>query len=157
MRKIALALTAALALLGSSLVLAAPRTTNGDDTIRGTAGKDKICGKLGDDVINARGGNDIVFGDACQVPGKKPPTVGGDDVLNGGPGKDELYGGPGKDEIDGGGASNNLQGGKGNDTISARNRRRDTVNCGKGRGDAATVDNVDLLTGCEKVTRPRKR
>ena len=151
--RLVLAFAATLALLGSGLALAALKTTNGDDTVRGTAGKDKICGKLGDDTINARGGADVVFGDACQVPGKKPPVEGGDDVLNGGPGKDELYGGPGNDELDGGGAANNLQGGKGRDTLVARNRKRDTVNCGKGT-DSATVDKVDTVTGCEKVKRP---
>jgi len=55
------------------------------------------------------------------------------------------------DELDGGHGA--LKGGSGNDTISARDRKRDTINCGAGR-DRAVVDRIDRVArNCERVVR----
>jgi Ca2+-binding RTX toxin-like protein len=50
-----------------------------------------------------------------------------------------IVGGPGSDLI---------SGGNGNDTIRAKDRRRDRVKCGAGR-DTAYVDRIDKVAGCE--------
>jgi hypothetical protein len=55
-----------------------------------------------------------------------------------------VAGGKGKDRFDGG---------KGNDTITTRDRRRETVRRGKGTRDRVTADRIDRLIGCEKVRR----
>jgi hypothetical protein len=41
--------------------------------------------------------------------------------------------------------------GAGDDTIEARDRRRETIRCGSGR------DRNDRLIGCERVTRRSRR
>jgi Ca2+-binding RTX toxin-like protein len=79
--------------------------------------------------------------------------AGGDDTLVGGFGGDRLYGGPGTDRLiaDGGiGVGQAPRGG--NDYVSARDGRRDLVDCGPGR-DVAQVDRFDRVTGCEIVRR----
>jgi hypothetical protein len=53
----------------------------------------------------------------------------------------------------GGSGHNGYTGGPGNDTISADNRTKETVNCGPGKHDRAIVDKGDRVRGCEKVTR----
>ena len=35
-------------------------------------------------------------------------------------------------------------------------RKRETVNCGKGKKDRATVDKTDKVKGCEKVKRAKR-
>ena len=42
-------------------------------------------------------------------------------------------------------------GGAGNDTIRAKNGRKDKINCGKGKKDAVVADKGDKVKGCEKV------
>jgi Ca2+-binding RTX toxin-like protein len=74
-------------------------------------------------------------------------------VLLGGKGNDVLSGGPGNDVLDGGTGLDRLYGGPGNDTLRARDGQRDVVDCGPGR-DAATVDRLDRVSGCEIVRRP---
>ena len=59
---------------------------------------------------------------------------GGSDRLHGGAFADRLIGGPGKDH---------LLGGSGSDTISARDRRRDRIDCGGAR-DKVIADRVDV-------------
>jgi hypothetical protein len=48
-----------------------------------------------------------------------------------------------------------LAGGSGNDSLNARNRKRDTVGCGSGR-DSAAVDRSDKVKRCARVKRPRR-
>ena len=55
----------------------------------------------------------------------------------------------------GGAGVNVYKGGAGDDTLSAKNGKKETVDCGAGRKDKATVDKVDKVKGCEKVTRAR--
>ena len=47
-------------------------------------------------------------------------------------------------------------GGRGNDKINARNGKKETVDCGPGTKDLATVDKTDKTKGCEKVKRANK-
>jgi hypothetical protein len=159
------------------------RPTDGNDRLSGTDAGETICGLLGADIIDAMGGDDIVFGDACSVKtrsGSFRAVAGGDDSLDGGAGDDSLYGAGGADKIAGGDGNDNLfggggkdrlnggnnndklnggagansyKGGAGNDAIVARNRATETVNCGSGRKDSATVDKADKVKGCEKVRR----
>jgi Ca2+-binding RTX toxin-like protein len=123
--------------------------TDGDDLLNGTPRADRICGLLGNDRINGLGGNDTLFGDACG----KVRKVGAAAVKDG---NDTLRGGKGNDKLTGGGGVNKYDGGPGNDTINARNGKRETVNCGAGKRDKATVDRRDRVKGCEKVSRSRR-
>jgi len=71
------------------------------------------------------------------------PARGGNAALSGGAGNDRLRGGRGR---------NHLSGGAGKDTVNARNRQRDRVDCGPGR-DRASVDRSDRVRRCERVRR----
>jgi Ca2+-binding RTX toxin-like protein len=82
--------------------------------------------------------------------------AGGNDVLNGGPGKDSLVGGKGNDKLNGGAGKNSYKGGPGNDSISARNGVKESIDCGSGKKDKATVDKADTVKGCETVKRAKK-
>ena len=44
----------------------------------------------------------------------------------------------------------------GNDTVYAREGKRDTIDCGNER-DVAIVDRLDVVRHCETVVRPRRR
>ncbi len=77
-------------------------------------------------------------------------------MLSGGAGRDALDGGAGDDKLGGGALVNRYKGGSGNDVINARNRQRETVDCGSGRRDRAVVDRRDKVRGCERVSRSRR-
>jgi Ca2+-binding RTX toxin-like protein len=77
---------------------------------------------------------------------------GGNDTILGFEGRDTLNGGPGNDTIEAGVAGDTVSGGPGNDVISAIDNRRDQINCGPGR-DLVYADPVDMLVGCERVSR----
>jgi Ca2+-binding RTX toxin-like protein len=149
----------------------------GNDTVNGLAGNDTLwgdaCGKVaklqpaqaltdGNDAITGGDGNDALYG----AGGKDSLSGGnGNDKLFGGPGADTLKGEAGNDRIDGGAGNdrlaagkgrNSLAGGSGDDSLNARNGKRDTVNCGGGKKDAATVDRVDNVSGCERVKRAKR-
>ena len=140
--------------------------TNGNDVLTGTSGPDKICGLGGNDTIFGLGGNDTLYGDAC---GAKKITVtasaaagndrlyggNGNDKLYGDGGKDKLYGGPGSDLLNGGKGVDTYSGGPGNDAIFARDGKKETIDCGSGKKDKATVDKRDKTRHCEKVRRSR--
>jgi Ca2+-binding RTX toxin-like protein len=149
--------------------------TAGDDTIAGTSAGETICGLLGNDSIRGGGGNDTLFGDACgdrakAVFGARAGAggndtlsgdagndtiygAGGRDRLNGGAGADKLFGGAGNDTLTGGAGVNRYSGGAGSDTVNARNGKRETVDCGAGKKDRATVDRRDKVKRCERVRR----
>jgi hypothetical protein len=40
--------------------------------------------------------------------------------------------------------------------VSARNGKRDKIDCGAGKKDRAVVDKRDKVKGCERVKRARK-
>ena len=147
--------------------------TNGDDVLTGTSAADRICGLLGNDTIRGLAGNDTLFGDRCDdvlrlqavrdgndrlfggAGSDRLFGAGGNDLLDGGGGNDRLVGGGGNDRLIGRGGRNSYSGGGGNDTISAANGRRETIVCGGGRRDRATVDRRDRVRGCERVNRRR--
>lgn len=106
--------------------------TNGADTLTGTFAGDRLRGRGGNDRLDGAAGND------CLDGGR------GSDRLNAGSGNDVLVGGPGR---------NAYSAGAGNDRVNARNGRRETIRCGKGRGDRAVVDRSDRVRGCEQVRR----
>lgn len=113
----------------------------GNDTLDGLGGPDELFGGLGRDILRGGTGNDLLFGGA------------GNDILDGGPGNDKLFGQAGSDRLTGGKGRDTLDGGAGNDTLNARDRTKDTVKCGSGRKDTATVDRIDKVSGCERVKR----
>ena len=117
---------------------------DGNDRIFGGDGNDAVYGAGGNDSLSGGKGNDKLFGGA------------GDDTLRGDAGKDRLDGGAGNDKLDSGKDAGSLAGGSGNDSIKARNRKKETVNCGAGRNDTATVDRIDRVRGCEKVRRAER-
>ena len=123
----------------------------GDDSLFGAGGKDKLDGGDGNDKLDGGAGNDSLTGAA----GKDSLKGGaGNDKLSGGAAADKLDGGAGNDTLSGGAAKNSYKGGAGNDTLSARNGVRETVDCGAGSKDKATVDRTDTVKGCESVKRP---
>ncbi len=115
--------------------------TDGNDRLSGGDGSDKLYGAGGRDTLRGGRGNDrLVGGD-------------GNDTVNGDAGKDTLEGGRGNDKLTGGADANTYKGGAGNDVVSARNKRRDKVDCGSGSRDRATADKADSVKGCETVSR----
>jgi Ca2+-binding RTX toxin-like protein len=118
----------------------------------GAGGKDTLYGGTGNDTVYGAGGADKLFGEAGN-----DKLFGGDgnDSLSGGAGKDTLDGGKGNDKLTPGADTNTVKGGTGDDTVSARNGKKDTIDCGAGKKDAATVDRVDRVKGCEKVKRAK--
>jgi uncharacterized repeat protein (TIGR01451 family) len=130
--------------------------TGAGDLIDGLAGNDIIAGLSGSDCLNGGDGNDrITGGDGNdRISGGS-----GNDILAGNSGNDTIDGGPGNDRIDGGSGADHLNGGPGNDSINAIDGKRDTVDCGPGRGDTARVDAVDRVKNCERVlvAKPKKK
>lgn len=109
-------------------------TTNGNDTIVGTAagetlnggnGADTIDGGAGNDTLNGGNGDDTLYGNA------------GDDTLDGGGGKDTLYGGAGDDTLGGSGGDDTLYGGTGDDTLDG----------GSGIDELVGGKDDDVMTG----------
>jgi glucose/arabinose dehydrogenase/PKD repeat protein len=160
----------------------ARKGTRGRDRLRGTGGPDEICGRGGDDLIELLRGDDVGYGGDC---GGVPPLAvagafaaaartDGDDKLAGGRGNDLLYGGSGADTLlgargddrlsgeagadvlNGGNGRDLLFGGFGDDRIFARDGQKDVVHCGPGR-DVVHADRVDVLDGCERAVRARRR
>lgn len=101
--------------------------------LRGNARANRLNGGAGNDLIRGGGGNDR---------------------LSGGGGVDVLYGDAGSDTLIGGAGADRIVGGAGNDTIAAFDRTRDVIDCGPGR-DTVVADRVDVVRGCERVTRRR--
>ena len=146
-------------------------TGSGDDEVlTGTTAGDRIKGLGGTDIIRGLRGDDCLIGgsalDKLTGHAGRDRLAGqaGDDVMSGGPdndrmsggaGDDRMSGGAGNDRITGNAGGNRLSGGAGNDRINSVNRRRDTVNCGRGGGDIARIDRRDRTRGCERVSRPR--
>lgn len=86
--------------------------------------------------------------------------LNGTDYLFGSNGDDQLYGGNGQDRILGDYDEDYIVGGKGwdylsgnahADTIEAADGQKDTVYCGSGERDRASVDKEDTVDGCETV------
>jgi Tol biopolymer transport system component len=133
--------------------------TSGPNVLTGTVAGDRLRGLGGNDVLNGGAGNDCLDGGAGNDRlfgglGRDRLVGGmGNDRLTGGTGNDRLVGGSGRDVLIGGPGRNVYIAGAGNDTVRARNRVRELINCGKGRRDIARVDRRDRVRGCERVTR----
>jgi Ca2+-binding RTX toxin-like protein len=117
---------------------------DGNDTLSGGDGNDTLYGAGGKDTLRGGKGRDKLFGGD------------GNDALWGEDGKDTLDGGKGNDKLTGGKDANQYKGGAGNDSINAKNGKTETIDCGIGKKDSATVDKADKVKRCEKVKRARK-
>jgi Ca2+-binding RTX toxin-like protein len=106
------------------------------NVLNGTARDDVLVGTRAGDRLNGRAGADSLSG------------ARGRDCLSGGTGDDWLSGGSGADTIATGRGTNVVRAGAGNDRVNARNRRRDSIDCGRGR-DTVQSDRRDRLRGCE--------
>jgi Ca2+-binding RTX toxin-like protein len=124
-------------------LVAAQAGVDGNDKLNGNDGNDQLYGAAGKDTLRGGRGNDKLYGGT------------GNDTLSGDAGKDLLDGGAGNDKMNGGADVNTYKGGAGDDTVSARNRKKDTIDCGAGKKDKATVDRIDKVKGCEKVARAK--
>ena len=136
--------------------------TEGADTLRGSGGSDYMDARQDDDELRGYEGHDFMSGDAFDAPDNDTSTDG-DDFLRGGPGFDEMGGYGGDDELFGGTqgdfifaeeASENkgedvVYGRSGNDFILARDRVKDTIDCGPGDFDIAFFDKG----GVDKVAK----
>jgi Ca2+-binding RTX toxin-like protein len=127
----------------SKSIFGAQSGTDGGDTLSGGDGNDKLFGAGGKDKLKGGAGKDKLTGGD------------GNDTLDGGSGKDSLDGGRGNDKLTGGKDVNSYKAGAGNDTVSARNGKKETVDCGSGSKDSATVDRNDSVKSCESVKRPK--
>jgi Ca2+-binding RTX toxin-like protein len=125
----------------------------GKDALGGGSGNDRLEGDAGTDVLDGGKGDDRVYGgaDADWLIGRS-----GNDRISGGDGRDKLEGGSGKDSLTGGKGRNSYAAGSGDDTVNAANGVKETVDCGTGKKDKATVDKSDRVKGCEKVKRTKK-
>jgi Tol biopolymer transport system component len=146
---------------------------NGDDVISLGGGPDVgyggACGPLSPPVTDARSWWRAVFDD-----GVPPRGADGDDSLKGGTGDDALWGGAGGDRLVGGSGNDYLSGGSGDDrlvggpgrnrieagagsdSVNSANGVREMVDCGFAR-DRVTADPRDILSGCERVKRVRRK
>jgi len=123
---------------------------SGNDSINGGPGNDRISGGPGNDRLSGSQGNDTIFGGSGNDSVAGGP---GNDRLSGGSGKDSLRGDSGNDRINGDSGVDRVSGGSGADVISARDRRRDSVDCGSGR-DRVSADRIDRVArNCDRVTR----
>jgi hypothetical protein len=112
------------------------------DRIRGGAGRDGVQGRAGGDCLSGGKGGDRLSGQ------------NGRDRVSGGAKNDRLSGGNGPDRLFGNAGRNRFFGGNGNDRISARNDRRDRINCGRGPRDRVRADAIDRVAeNCEIVRR----
>ena len=162
--------TVLVGILLSGVVLAVTKTCN--NNCKGTSGSDSLTGDNSKNEIYALGGPDYVKGLRGEdgLYGE-----GGDDGMSGGPGVDYIDGGIGEDRLDGEESADTiigvdhvpysstalqkqrsvdvLIGGRGNDTIKARDGKKDIIRGGPGY-DKAYVDKVDKVKGVEKEIVP---
>jgi Ca2+-binding RTX toxin-like protein len=114
----------------------------------GSDGNDDLIAPFGiegqQDLVYGLDGRDEIYGHI------------GYDELYGGNGNDEILGDYGPDYIVGGQGWDYLSGNAHADIIEAADGRKDTVLCGKGDADRATVDKVDKVEGCEFVSGAAK-
>ena len=111
-----------------------------------------IGGGLPDAIIGSGSANELFGGDGGDLLEGR----GGDDALHGGNGGDTVVGGDGVDRFDPG---------PGDDVVDARDAIAETVDCGPGTGDFATIDLRDTAVSlpvlgarlriptCESVSR----
>jgi Ca2+-binding RTX toxin-like protein len=132
---VALAVLLGIALASGGVVVLAgsggSRTTA--KAVSGTGSADRLIGTNRHDLIDGRGGADVIRG------------RGGSDVLRGGKGGDEIAGGKKFDR---------MFGGPGADSIDARDRQSDEIDCGGGRDVAILDRHEDGVYDCEELKIP---
>ncbi len=99
----------------------------------------------------------ITVNDGCTINGIEGGDVlqgtSGGDVIRGKGGNDSISGFSGNDRITGDFGNDTISGGSGRDRISARDRARDSINCGSGI-DTIIADRIDNVSRtCERVSR----
>ncbi len=136
----------------------------GDDVLTGDAGANRLIGGPGNDWLSGDTGADRLSGGpgtdrATYAGAPAAVTVRLDDVANDGASGEgdnvrsdveNITGTAFADTLYGSGAANRLDGGGGDDTLYARDTRRDTVLGGTGR-DRARLDAVDVRSGVESL------
>jgi Ca2+-binding RTX toxin-like protein len=134
---VALAVILGIALASGGVIVFAGSGKDGRSTaaaaMTGTNGPNRLIGTNRHDVLDGRGGGDVIRG-------------------RGGP--DTLRGGPGADTIAGGKKFDSLFGGPGDDTIKARDRQADEIDCGPGHDVAILDRHEDGVYDCEKLKIP---
>ena len=138
----------------------------GDDVLRGLGDADCLDGAAGADALFGGTGGDFLFGGAGadRLAGEAADDElygdAGSDRITGGAGRDRIVGGTGNDVLSDSSGRDTFSGGTGIDRIDARDTSRagrfipDTVRCGSGRFDVATVDRRDQVApDCERVRR----
>jgi Ca2+-binding RTX toxin-like protein len=157
---------------GDDILVAGPLA----DEVRAGAGRDSITGGPGADAIDAGADDDRIVGlsdgdsvdggdgaDVLDLAGEtEGMSISLNDFSDDGPlGADAnvldietVLGTPSDDILSGGDGADRLEGREGDDRIDTRDGGADTVDCGPGAGDVATVDDADSVTGCERVELP---
>jgi Ca2+-binding RTX toxin-like protein len=87
-----------------------------------------------------------------DTPAPAPPDRDADGVPDASDNCPNVANGDQADKIDGGTGVNVVKAGAGNDTIKAKNKKRETIDCGAGK-DTVTADKTDMLKGCETKKR----
>ena len=133
---VALTLLMATALAGAAWAATLVGTV-GPDEIASTSKAETIYSLDGRDSLSGRGAGDELYGGRGRdiLLGRFGP-----DYIVGGRGQDRLYGGPG------------MLGGPGNDRIEAADGQHDSIDCGPGKFDRVSVDELDVIGRCEIVT-----
>ena len=123
---------------------------SGNDRASGGSGRDRINGNRGDDILHGNSNNDSISGSfgRDRISGNS-----GNDRLAGNSANDRISGDSGRDRISGGSGRDRLSGASGNDAISARDRTRDSVRCGRGRDRVS----ADRRRGRDRVARDCER
>jgi Ca2+-binding RTX toxin-like protein len=124
-----------------------------NDELLGGDARDRLLGGEGRDQLFGMRGSDRLTG---SVRGDLLAGGSGNDVLNGGFHGDRLFGEHGNDRIIVGTGRNIVDAGPGNDVVFSRNGKRDNIVCGRGH-DRVAADRFDLVNGCERVRRARRR
>jgi Ca2+-binding RTX toxin-like protein len=129
----------------------------GRDIVVGGPDFDFLGGGQGDDEIRDSSGSNGSVRDYLTGDGGDDELVGSTDgdVLSGGTGRNVLKGRAGNDDLFAQGKST-YYAGPGDDLVVSRNRKRERVNCGRGR-DKVNADKADLLRNCEKRVKEGPR
>jgi RTX calcium-binding nonapeptide repeat (4 copies) len=109
-------------------------STDGDDTLVGSAADDLLRGKKGNDLLFSLDGNDWINGNQ------------GNDLTDGGIGDDTLYGGKGFDTLTGGPGNDFISGNRGEDILMGE-KGEDTLYGGQGNDILVGGEGNDYLSG----------
>jgi hypothetical protein len=118
------------------------------DRVYGGDGHDWMSGDTYGPADSSTDGEDRVFGGAGS---DGMVGYGGGDLLSGGIGRDYIYAVEHSNEP----GEGTVKGGRGDDSIDAIDKTRDTIDCGAGVKDRVYYDrDLNTIQGCE-IARPR--